>query len=197
MPSALVLVAGGECVSVTVPSTASDLAQWRHDIYFPLGVVLHRAAPLADGAQGSRSQSLLLYCSTAASRVCNVHELPRVLDTPLLFGHLLIVLVIGQHAVSSLTHAQYQFFLSAGTQCTPLSSLLSNSLGVSPTEEPKTAKKRTRPKKLDPKSKKRHTESLDESSGDEVMAMITSDRSYKHDDGSFDADPVDISYGDD
>lgn len=203
MPSALVLEAGGEIAGVTVPASMNELHRWTHEYYFPRGVVLHRGTPLcaqtvARVFGGTHQQGqvqvmlLLMRDSQDTSRMCNYHEIPKMLDSQLFFGHLLVVLAMGEIAVSSLSINQYQSILTSEQSTTPLTRWLAPPPSLSP---PSKKKKRAPAKKV--ATKKRLASSMeDHSSGDEVMAMITSTtRTYDDDQGSFEAESM--GYGDD
>lgn len=200
MPSALVLQTGGPPVSVSVPTVVAELRHWTNE-YFPSGVVLKHAIVLDDASlimdtRATKVVSLLLMNDpTNCPRDPNVHELPKQFPSSLFFGHLLLVLIIGENAISSFTQNQYNTLIEP--DITSLASCLSQTTLGGNTKKQSTRKRKSSPTKPERQPKRRVRCMGDEESDDEVLDIITSNRAYTADDGSIDADPMDVSYGDD
>ncbi len=119
----LVLETKGNIITLALPSTAQKLTStWTHDIYFPQGVCLHKMIhlptplkkQLLGRAHENQTLSLSLLCDTrhfSGIEHHNFHEIPKVLDTQLFFGNLLVILTIDGGRILPLTPAQYQELL--------------------------------------------------------------------------------------
>jgi len=130
-PASIVLLPHGETVTTFLPSTAQEVcSEWRHDFYFPEGVVLHKmmhlntdlvarlevSQHLSPSRVETVSVSLLLdRRSKHAQLEPNYHEIPRFLDTQLFYGNVLVILTIDGCTVIPLCRAQYDLILQANT----------------------------------------------------------------------------------
>lgn len=127
----LVLETRGVITPIVLTPTAQQLAStWTHPFYFPQGVYLHKMVHLSStlkkhllGRSAStyenQTLSLSLLCDSkhllnfggGGLSECNYNEIPRVLDTQLFFGNLLVILTIDGSKILPLTPAQYQELL--------------------------------------------------------------------------------------
>lgn len=130
MPSGLILYSNGTFGSINVPSSVKEVDNCFVDKseVFPNGMCLHRMAFLSHTLsaslfyQGNRALSLALYsCPRQVSKStrrqeCNLHEIPKSLDTQMFYGNMLMVLVVDREKVISITQEQYQKILRADVE---------------------------------------------------------------------------------
>lgn len=139
MPKSLVLLTAGDNTTVNLPNTAQECCTtWRHDRLFPAGVTLHRMmhlpremardigimAHLSSDHIETISLSLLIdkriqNITTVSSFIAggtdcippNFHEIPKLLDTQLFYGNLLVILTIDGTTILPFDINQYHQIL--------------------------------------------------------------------------------------
>lgn len=132
--SSIVLLTAGETATTLLPDTAQEISTtWRHETLFPEGVILHRMMHLSREMTDeigvtpylSRdrvetvSLSLLMdgrlrngNPTGGGTLFPNFHEIPRILDTQLFYGNLLMILTIDGSTILPLTRYQYDCILN-------------------------------------------------------------------------------------
>jgi hypothetical protein len=122
MPTTIVLLSNGTFDDVVVPETAQETCtMWRHKRLFPHGVYLHKMTHLTHEMSQrllrlfnvrpndpvTLSLSLLMdqRCRQGQKLQPNYHELPRFLETQLLFGHLMCLLTVDGCRVINMNEA--------------------------------------------------------------------------------------------
>lgn len=158
MPRSLVLLTAGENTLVNLPSTAQECcSRWHHDLLFPVGVTLHRMMHLP--RELARDIGILSHLSRnyvetvslsllidkrlenintvssfmAAGGDCippNFHEIPKLLDTQLFYGNLLVILTIDGTTILPFDMDQYRKILKNQYPINPSSSSFHHSMSA-------------------------------------------------------------------
>lgn len=128
MPNTIVLLPNGSFDNVLVPGTAQEICSlWRHNSFFPQGVYLHKMAHLPrevtwrlQEMYNSKPENITLSVSLLMDKrnqqgfslQPNYHEIPRLLETQLLFGNLMCILTIDGCRVVNMTERMLKHILN-------------------------------------------------------------------------------------
>lgn len=129
MPNTIVLLSNGTFDNVLVPGTAQEICSlWRHESLFPNGVYLHKMTHLSKDLTwrlqemlGSKPENIILSISLLLDRrnknggfmlQPNYHEIPRMLETQLLFGNLMCIMTIDGCRVVNMTERMLKHILN-------------------------------------------------------------------------------------